>query len=62
MTDAEKLALITTVVDRQISAQNDDDGDKYQADANLAMEAIDRILAGDLDSSFVRTFFPEGVK
>lgn len=57
----EKLALIAQVVIRQANAQNDEDGDKHRADAYLAMEVVESILTGDLDTGAVRTFFPEGV-
>jgi hypothetical protein len=64
MTETEKLAMITEVVDKQISAQNDEDGDKYQSDASLAMEAIEEILTGspDMGLGSMRTFFPEGAR
>ena len=46
MTDSEKLAQIASIVRLQTDAQNDEDGDKYLADAFLAMEAIECVLTG----------------
>ena len=45
-TDAKKLEVIAYIVDAQTQAQNDEDGDKYLADAYLAMEAIECVLNG----------------
>ena len=46
-TDAKKIEVIGYIIDRQSSEQNDEDGDKYRSDANLAVEAIEAVLAGD---------------
>ena len=60
MSDQEKLALIATIVAKQTDAQNGEPGsDSYQADAYLALEAIDIILSGASDyltNGAVRTF------
>lgn len=44
-TDAEKLEIISSIVDTQTRNQNDEDGDKYLSDVYLAMEAIEAVLA-----------------
>jgi len=47
-TDAEKLEMIARITSLQTDAQNEEPGsDPYQADAYLAMEAIELILAGN---------------
>jgi hypothetical protein len=62
MTDAEKLDLISKIVDLQAAAQDGEDGPEgshYQADACLAMEAIGMIMHGGpdfRDNGAVRTY------
>jgi hypothetical protein len=59
MDDAEKLELISRIVRLQAGAQ--DGGDQHQADAYLAMEAIEIILTGDRNlftAGAVRTYLP----
>jgi len=61
-TDAKKLEMIAYVVDEQTKAQNDESGDGYKADAYLAMEVIDLILAGDEScrtNGAFRTYFED---
>jgi len=61
MNAEQKLALIATIVALQSDAQNEEPGsDRYQADAYLAMEAIDLILQdspGIRDNGAFRTYF-----
>jgi hypothetical protein len=60
MDDSEKLALIGQIVRLQADAQNDENGDRYQADAYLAVEAIEVVLAGDrrFFNGAVETYLP----
>lgn len=60
-TDAKKIEMIAFIVDTQASAQNDEDGDKFHADAYLAMEAITAVIddVAVSDSGALRTFIWE---
>jgi hypothetical protein len=46
LTDTEKIAKIARIVAIQTDNQNDEDGDRYLADAYLAMEAIELVISG----------------
>lgn len=56
MTDTEKVALISSIVQTQIDNNEADEGDKYLASAHYAMEAIEAVLDGNLNSSILRQF------
>lgn len=44
MSDAEKLAKITRILQIQTDNQNDEEGDANLADAYMAMEAIENVI------------------
>lgn len=56
MTDAEMIALIRGIVTTQIDNNEADEGDKYLSSAHYAMEAIEAVLDGNLNSSILRQF------
>jgi hypothetical protein len=56
MDNIDKLAAIERIVELHERAMEDDDGDKYQADPDLAMQAISCVLAGIMDMGCVRDF------
>jgi hypothetical protein len=59
MTDAEKLAAITTIIDRLGDAQ-DGGGDRYLADAYTAMEAIEAVINDWPDNPILRMYLTGG--
>jgi hypothetical protein len=56
MTDQEKIALITKIVETQIENNEDDEGDKHLASADYALEAIDAVLIGNTSNAILRQF------
>ena len=55
-TDAKKLEVIAFIADRHAAERNDEEGDKYLSDADLAMEAIDAVLSGWQSNGALRAF------
>lgn len=51
MTDTEKLAKIARIIAIQTDNQNGDDGDRNLADAYIAMEAIELVIAGQTNGA-----------
>ena len=60
MTDAEKLAAITTIIGRQTDAQNAEDGDRHLADVYMAMEAIEAVISDWPDNPILRMYLTGG--
>jgi hypothetical protein len=61
MTDEERMVMIRQIVNTQLDANNDDEGDKHLSSADEAMEAIGIVLDSDsLDDPFMRRITREG--
>ena len=56
MTDTEKLEKIARIVAIQMDNQNDEEGDKYLSDSDLAMEAIENVLYDIKGTGVVRQY------